>query len=294
QGHHRRRQRQRAPGHGRPLEVSPLAPRTTSLRTKARARLEDGPSSPEALASHVFGFAGVDRRTAERLLGVLLGEDPAFERRDGRWSLSPPVSAGATRSLAEIPFVVVDVETTGGLPPGDRLIEIAAVRLRGGRFEGEWSSLLDPGRAIPWFVERLTGIDGRMTAAAPPFAAVADDFLDFLGGCPFVAHNAGFDWRFVNAELLLARGGRLTNAKLCTVRLARRLLPHVRRRNLDALAHLFGVTVHGRHRALGDARATARILLRLLEVAGERGVVDEAGLAELAGVGGTLWPDGRY
>lgn len=273
--------------------MSPLAPQG-ALRTRARARLEDGPSSPEALAEHVFGFARVDPGTADRLLGTLLGADPAFERREGRWSLAPVRAGAALRSIGEIPFVVVDVETTGGRPPGDRIIEIGAVRVRGGRIEDEWSSLVDPGRPVPWFVERLTGIDDRMTRAAPAFDRVAGPFLDFLGGCPFVAHNASFDWRFVNAELLRARGGRLTNARLCTVRLARRLLPNVRRRNLDALAHLFGVPIDGRHRALGDARATARILRRLLDLAVERGVEDEAGLAGLGGAGGTLWPDERY
>jgi DNA polymerase-3 subunit epsilon len=123
---------------------------------------------------------------------------------------------------------------------------------------------------------------------------VADTFLEFLGGAVFVAHNARFDWRFVNAELLYARGGRLTNARLCTVRLARRLLPHVKRRNLDALAWLFGIEVNGRHRALGDAQATARILLALLDVAEEQGVVDELDLAAIGGVGGTLWPAQPY
>ncbi|MDX1661021.1 MAG: 3'-5' exonuclease [Gemmatimonadota bacterium] len=274
--------------------MSPLGPRGSSLRTRARSRLEDGPSTPESLAAHVFGFRRVDSSTADRLLATLLGSDPAFERRGGRWKLVPPGPPGAPRSLAEIPFVVVDVETTGGRPPGDRIIEIAAVRVRGRRIEGEWSTLVDPGRSIPWFIQRLTGIDGRMTVAAPPFEAVIDPFLEILGGGPFVAHNAAFDWRFVNAELLRSRGARLTNAKMCTVRLARRLLPDVRRRNLDALAHLFGIEVEGRHRALGDARATARILQRLLDVAVERGVEDEAALAELAGAGGTLWPDERY
>lgn len=274
--------------------MSPLAPRESSLRIRAQARLRDGPSTPEALATHVFGFERVDRSTADRLLGTLLSADPAFERRDGRWSLAPPSLAGAVRSLVEVPFVVVDVETTGGHPPGDRVIEIAAVRLRGRRIEGEWSTLVDPGRSIPRFVQRLTGIDGRMTAAAPSFEGVVEAFLDVLGGCPFVGHNATFDWRFVNAELLRVRGARLTNAKLCTVRLARRLLPDVRRRNLDALAHLFGIPVEGRHRALGDARATARILSRLLDVAEEQGIADEASLAEMAGAGGTLWPDPRY
>lgn len=261
------------------------------LRASARACLRaGGPAEPEELAGRVFGMPRVQRPVAERLLATLLGDDPAFERVEGRWRLVPPSAAGAPRSLAEVPFVVVDVETTGGRPPADRIIEIAAVKVRAGRVVAEWSTLVDPGRPVPPFVARLTGISDPMVAGAPPFRAVADRFLELLGGAPFVAHNAVFDWRFVNAELLRERGGRLTNARLCTVRLARRLMPGVRRRNLDALAHVFGIPIEGRHRALGDARATARILGRLLDAAVERGIEDEAGLAGLAGAGETLWP----
>jgi DNA polymerase-3 subunit epsilon len=136
----------------------------------------------------------------------------------------------------------------------------------------------------------LTGIDDRLVSRAPTFDGVADEFLGFLGGTIFVAHNAHFDWRFVNAELLRARSGTLANPRLCTVRLARALLPHVRWRSLDALAWLFGIPIEGRHRALGDARATARVLLHLLEVADERGARTEADLIELAGHPGTLFP----
>lgn len=275
--------------------MSPLA-RQGGLAAIARARLADeGPMRSHVLAREVLGLARVEEGIAERLVGTLLGEDRAFERTgDGRWRLTPVARAGASRSLAEIPFVVVDVETTGGRPPGDRVTEIGAVRLRAGRVEGEWSSLVNPGRPIPGFVSRLTGIDDAQVSRAPSFEAVAEEFLEFLGGAAFVAHNARFDWRFVNAELLRARGGSLTNARLCTVRLARRLLPHVKRRNLDALAWLFGVEIEGRHRALPDARGTARILAALLEIAHEQGVRDESGLAEIGGVGGTLWPGGPY
>lgn len=273
--------------------MSPLVPQG-ALRDSARAYLESGPAEPEALARAVFGLPHVQPGIADRLLGTLLGRDPAFERREGTWRLAPPVAAGPSRPLHAIPFVVVDVETTGGRPPGDRIIEIAAVRTRGGRIQAEWSSLVDPGRPIPAFVARLTGIGDGTVSEAPSFGAVAEGFIDFLGSAPFVAHNAHFDWRFVNAELLHARGGCLVNARLCTVRLARRLLPHVRRRSLDALAHLFGFEIPDRHRALGDARATVRLLAHLLEVAGERGIEDEAGLAGFLGSGGTLWPDPPY
>lgn len=275
--------------------MTPLA-REGGLAAVARARLAAlGPMPSGPLAREVMALSRIDEVVAERLVGTLLGGDSAFERTgDGRWRLAPSSAAAAARSIREVPFVVVDVETTGGRPPGDRVIEIGAVRVRGGRLEGEWSSLVDPGRGIPSFVSRLTGIANSAVAGAPRFERVADEFLEFLGGAAFVAHNARFDWRFVNAELLRARGGRLTNARLCTVRLARRLLPHVKRRNLDALAWLFGIEIQGRHRALPDARGTARLLLELLDVAEASGVADERDLAALGGIDGTLWPARPY
>lgn len=244
----------------------------------------------DAIASGVLKLKHTPPAVADRLVTTLLAGDPAFERRNDRWRVAQGAAVGSIRSLHDIPFVVVDVETTGGFPPASRITEIAAVRVRAGRIEDEWSTLVNPKRSIPWFVSRLTGIDDAMVAEAPTFEVVADDFLDFLGSAPFVAHNALFDWRFVNAELILTRGSTLTNARLCTIRLARKLLPEVRRRSLDALTHLFGVTVEGRHRALGDARATARVLSRLLEVAEEQGISSETDLASLAGVRGTLYP----
>jgi DNA polymerase III epsilon subunit family exonuclease len=270
--------------------VTPLD-RRGALRDLARSCLAERALPSELVARRVLGFRRVDPRLAERLVGTLLAHDPGFERTlEGYWRLARFPLAGPPRRLDEVPFVVVDVETTGGCPPRDRIIEIAAIRLIGGRIEEEWASLVDPGRPIPPFVARLTGIDDRAARGAPSFSEVADAFIDFLGGSAFVAHNASFDWRFVNTELFWSRGGRLTNARLCTIRLARRVLPGVRRRSLDALAYLFGIPIEGRHRALGDARATARILLRLMAAAEDRGLATEEDLAELAGWGGTLRP----
>lgn len=273
--------------------MTPLA-RQGALRSRARAFLVGrGPTPAVALAREVLALERVDEQIAGRLVETLLEGDPAFSRVGSVWRLAPS-SAPRLRELAELPLVVVDVETTGGRPPGDRITEIGAVALVGGCIVDEWSALVDPGRSIPWFVQRLTGIDDRLVAGAPPFDGVADEFLSFLGTTTFVAHNAHFDWRFVNAELLRSRSGTLVNPRICTVRLARALLPHVRRRSLDALAWLFGITVEGRHRALGDARATARILLNLLEVADQRGARTEADLIDLAGHPGTLFPPRPY
>jgi DNA polymerase-3 subunit epsilon len=268
--------------------------RPGTLRTRARAFLAGrGPTPAVELAREVLALERIDEPLAGRLLATLLEGDQAFASTGSGWRLAAG-PALPLRGLGEAPLVVVDIETTGGRPPGDRITEIGAVRLQDGRVDGEWSSLVNPGRSIPWFVQGLTGIDAPLVASAPTFEDVADHFLEFLGGATFVAHNVHFDWRFLNAELLRARGGTLVNSRLCTVRLARALLPNVRRRSLDSLAWLFGITVEGRHRALGDARATARILLHLLEVAEERGLRTETDLIHLAGRPGTLFPPWPY
>ncbi|MGD8277259.1 MAG: 3'-5' exonuclease [Gemmatimonadota bacterium] len=169
--------------------------------------------------------------------------------------------------LRSLEYVVVDVETTGGSARrGHRITEFAAVRMRGdGRWLGEYSTLVNPERHIPGFVSRLTRITDAMTARAPLFADVSDRIREILSGAVFVAHNASFDWRFVSTELDWAVHEPLRGRVLCTVRLARKVVPEVRRRSLDSLCHYFGFENEARHRAFGDARVTARILARLLD-----------------------------
>ena len=161
---------------------------------------------------------------------------------------------------------MIDVETTGMHPgAGDRVTEVAVVIVRGGTLAERFESLVNPQRPIPPFITSLTHISWEMVKDAPTFADLAPDLVRFLDGHVFVAHNADFDWRFVRAEVQRATGKRLSGPKLCTVRLARRVLPHLPSRRLDALMFHYGIDNDARHRALGDADATARILLRLLE-----------------------------
>jgi DNA polymerase-3 subunit epsilon len=110
-----------------------------------------------------------------------------------------------------------------------------------------------------------------MVKDAPPFEAICDSVLGVLGGHVFVAHNARFDWGFLCAEVERASGRALEAPRLCTVRLARKLLPQLRRRSLDHVANYYGVEITARHRACGDAIATARVLIRLLADARGRG-----------------------
>lgn len=178
--------------------------------------------------------------------------------------------------LHALPYVVVDVETTGGQPAtSDRVTEVAAVHVDGDRVTPAFHSLINPERPIPWHITRLTGIDDAMVRDAPTFRDIAGEFAAHLVGRVFVAHNARFDFGFLEAEFARVAPkplGELLLAQLCTVRLSRKLLSHLPRRNLDAVSHHYGVTITDRHRASGDALATAEVLRGLLRDASHRGV----------------------
>lgn len=176
------------------------------------------------------------------------------------------------RPLDALSFVVVDVETTGGSPlGGDRITEIGAVTVKGGEIVDRWETLLNPERPIPPAVTALTRITWGMVRNKPTIRDVADEVARVIRGHVFVAHNAAFDWRFLSSELARYAGRRLEGERLCTVRLARAVLPSIRRKSLDSLSHYYGIENEARHRAGGDALATARVLLRLLDAARDRG-----------------------
>lgn len=178
--------------------------------------------------------------------------------------------------LHTLPYVVVDVETTGGQPSGsDRVTEVAAVHVDGAESSLAFHSLIDPQRPIPWQITRLTGIDDAMVRGQPTFRDIAGELAAHLVGRIFVAHNARFDLGFLSAEFARVAPTPLASliaGQLCTVRLSRRLLAHLPRRNLDAVSAHYGVSITDRHRASGDALATAEVLRGLLRDASYRGV----------------------
>jgi DNA polymerase-3 subunit epsilon len=179
-------------------------------------------------------------------------------------------------------YAVVDVETTGGAySRGHRITEIAVVAVVDGVISGDFRTLVNPGRTIPPRIAELTGIHDGMVAGAPFFEDVAPELLTWLRGRVFVAHNISFDWGFVSAQLADAVGEVPEGPRLCTVQMAKRLAPGLTRRNLDAVASHFGIPIHARHRAHGDALATARVLLRLLDEARAQGISDLVGLQRL-------------
>ncbi|HYE12812.1 MAG TPA: exonuclease domain-containing protein, partial [Pyrinomonadaceae bacterium] len=177
--------------------------------------------------------------------------------------------------LAGTDFVVFDLETTGPKTPPCRIMELGACRVSRGRIVAEFKTLVNPQMPIPPFISGLTGIRDEMVAAAPTFGEVAADWLDFVDMAVLVAHNALFDVRFINHELsLVFPGRRMHNPHLCTVSLARRVLPDLKSFRLKALADHFSVPHKARHRAGDDARATAEVFLFLLELLDGNGVKD--------------------
>ena len=178
----------------------------------------------------------------------------------------PPTRPAPTRLLLhEATFVVTDTETTGTRADDDRLIEIGAVKVRGGEIVGTFQQLIDPQRHVPRRITRITGLSTASVFGEPPAKEVLPAFLDFLGDGVLVAHNLPFDLRFLQAELERVGLPPIENDAVCTLRLARRLLPSLPSRGLTALADHFGITNSARHRALGDAEATAEVLRRLLD-----------------------------
>jgi DNA polymerase III subunit epsilon len=262
-------------------------PEDTLLTTRALDYLTRGPADVVDLIGHICNLPGAPRIVAEHMAHAMFAGRPQFVRSaDGRWTLAErsvepyaaksrngrPATRVADEPLHELSYVVVDTETTGGRSwLGDRITEIAAVVVRGGEIVEVYETLVNPQRSIPPFITALTNITWDMVKDAPTFERVAPDVMRVLEGNVFVAHNATFDWRFLTTEVTRATGRQLFGRRLCTVKMARKILPQLPRRSLDHVARYYGVTITNRHRAGGDAIATAKCLIRMVSDLADRG-----------------------
>jgi len=180
--------------------------------------------------------------------------------RTVEWVVDPPESLW--RQCRR--FAVIDFETTNGTRHEQRIIEIGVCRVEDGRVAGEWQSLVNPDRPIPYWVRQLTGITDATVRRAPRFEEIAPQLLDQLQDAILVAHHARFDVACLNSELGRVWGKRLANPYLCTVELARRFLPGSENYRLETLSRWLRLTHEQPHRAHSDARATAELLCHLL------------------------------
>src|SRR5438552_6911637 len=177
----------------------------------------------------------------------------------------------AVASFAEIPFVVVDLETTGGSAVFDRVLEIAAIRVQNGVVQERIDRLVEPGMPIPPFVTRITGINAALVRGKPSFDSLLPDLRRLFDGAVVVAHNASFDCNFLTNSFNRA-GLQWQSERLCTLRLARRLIPGLHSYRLDSLCAFLGFSFVQRHRAGPDAEATLTLLQHLIETATSRGI----------------------
>lgn len=159
-------------------------------------------------------------------------------------------------------IVSLDIETTGLDPQREAIIEIGAVLFNDRRIEDKWTTLINPGRAIPPFITNLTGISNQMVANAPPLQAVLRDLVDFVGDIPIVGQNISFDLSFFRRH-----GAFTDNKRLDTYEMAAILMPNAGRYNLGALAQALAVPLPATHRALDDALVTHGVYLRLHQMA---------------------------
>lgn len=166
-------------------------------------------------------------------------------------------------SVYERPIVMLDFETTGLSPEaGDRITEVAALRIVGGEIRERYVSLVNCGVRIPSFITQLTGITQDMVDSAPSAGQVVPELLDFIGGDMLAAHNASFDEKFLKAEGW--RIGRPTAhcGLVCSLKLARRLFPGLPSYKLGNLSSRLGIAFRGTaHRAEADAEVAAEVLL---------------------------------
>ena len=163
---------------------------------------------------------------------------------------------------------------SGGSPTDSCITEVGAVKFVGGERVGSFQALVDPEVPIPPFIRHLTGIDDRAVSAEPPIEEILPAFLEFCRGAVFVAHNARFDFSFLNANLTRLDYDPLPPPPVCTARLARRVVwPDVPNVKLQTLARHFRTRVQPNHRALADAEACAEVFHGLLDLGGRLGIL---------------------
>ena len=169
-------------------------------------------------------------------------------------------------------FVVFDVETTGLSPTdGDRIVEIAAMKIKDGQVVDKFYSLVNPKRDLPAAATRVNNITGDMVAQAPTAEEVLPKLLSFIAGACVAGHNVRFDLGFLSYELaLMGRKLNESTPAVDTLKMAKELLPYLSNYRLSYLARSLGVTVSETHRAMADVELTVQVLFRMIEMASDQ------------------------
>jgi len=161
-------------------------------------------------------------------------------------------------------YSVVDIETTGNGYKGQKITEISVFLFDGEKIIDEFTSLVNPEQAIPYFITKLTGITEAMVRTAPKFYEIAKKVAEITKDAIFVAHNVNFDYNIIRDEFK-SLGFDFKRKKLCTVRLSRKIIPGLSSYSLGNICTAEGIEIAARHRAKGDAEATVELFSRLLK-----------------------------
>jgi DNA polymerase III subunit epsilon len=245
------------------------------------------PVSPEEISTEFFSLTNPNGAARDLVERLVRGDSRFIWEGEGLRT----VHAGSL-ALGEAPYVVFDVETTGSAAgKGGAITEFGALKLVRGEVVDQFSTLVNPGRPIDPFVARLTGITDRMVSDAPSISEVMPRFEEFVEGCVLVGHNVHFDCSFVTA----ARGGTpLPNEVLDTLKLARCLVPGLKRYRLSSLVSHFGVRQAPNHRALSDAAATTEVFRKLLKLLGSAGIKSVGEALSIRGGRGRIKPQKQH
>lgn len=213
---------------------------------------------------------------SDYLLPYSMFQDVLFPRKeaqnsDGGDELSlrriVSFSPHANLFLKDVPLVVFDLETTGLDHRQDYIVEMGAQKIVGGQVVGEFETMVDPERDMPEDAQKVTGITPDMLVGQPKIQEILPKFFKFIEGSLLVAHNASFDMGFIRHHSSLL-GIEFDWPSFCTLKLARELLPDLKRKNLDTLAEHYGLSFESRHRSIGDVKVTVSVLQELMNQEG--------------------------
>lgn len=166
--------------------------------------------------------------------------------------------------ITETEFAVLDFETTGVSGKKNRVIEIGIVHVKNLEIVDSYQTFINPGLLLPYYITRITGITDADLYDAPYFEDVTSEVLDFIGDSVLVAHNLPFDSSFLKNEFMRADTFLPQMNSLCTLKLARKMFPELKSKSLGNLVKHFGIKHKDVHRALGDAMATAKLLIKII------------------------------
>ena len=174
--------------------------------------------------------------------------------------------------LRSLKFCVIDLETTGGNPETEKIIEIGMVKIEDRKITEERSFLVNPQKDIPDFVQKLTGIRKADVEHSPKIEEVIDEIMTFIGDAVLVAHNTSFDIPFLNGVLKKLQRPTVDNKVICTNIMTKYMIPDIMSSNLTYMSEIFGISHTSAHRAIEDARATGKLLLKYLDIFEVKGI----------------------